>query len=857
MLDKVKKFLNENKWIVITFLLSSIVISVIYTLQKIAPFGKNSMLDVDFYHQYGPLLNELYDRVKSGEGLLYSFNTGGGIPFYRNFLNYLSSPFNIILFFFKKDNIVMAFSIVIALKAIFASITMAYFLKKFFKNNNFLIVVFSMLYVFSGYFCAYYWNIMWLDGMVFLPLIAYGISKIIDDKKPLLYIISLAVMLFANYFIAYMICIFSVFYFIGYFWYKHGFKLREFIKTGFCFFISSLLAAGLVSFALIPLYYSLSSISATTGSFPSTEISFNVFAFLFNHLTGVKRTVFSSDILPLPNVYPGLISIVLFITIFINRKINWKVKIIAILFLTLFLSSFAVTSIDFIWHAFHVPNDLPWRYSFIYVFGFVSLSYYAALKVKQLNAIKVSIVFGLMIIFPLLALKFNFENADITVALTCILLLLLYYLLYISGKNKNIPRGILKFCLLILTSFECVYGINANWHIDHDIDNFMENKSPYKKLVDIARKDDNGLYRIEKTNYLTLNDGAWYDYYGMSTFSSMAYESVSKSQRKLGMAGNDINSYYYQYIQTPIYNTMFNVKYLMGNLIENDYYTPIESKDTYNLLLYNYNSSLVYSVNKEIKKWKLLDFKPFLNQEEFVNLSTGVKNVYEPLIVKEVLQGKINEVSFSNHSYGEYNYELDKPSKELELIINNPKVENVYFYIGGNKVSSFKINDDYYSLTSDEYYTLDAGKLPEGNISVKITFEDLDDGSLKFYAYTINDEAFKKFYELLSDGFLEVEKYNETYIEGNMSAKNNQIAFSTIAYDEGWRVLVDDKKVNTYKVLDSYLAFDINEGKHNVKLIYYPKGMKNGIIISVISLVITNFYVLYFNRSKRKNEKSV
>ena len=95
MKEKIFNFLKRNRWIFFSMALSSVVISVIYTLQKIAPFGNSSMLDVDFYHQYGPLLNELYDRVKSGESLLYSFNTGGGIPFYRNFLNYLSSPFNL------------------------------------------------------------------------------------------------------------------------------------------------------------------------------------------------------------------------------------------------------------------------------------------------------------------------------------------------------------------------------------------------------------------------------------------------------------------------------------------------------------------------------------------------------------------------------------------------------------------------------------------------------------------------------------------------------------------------------------------------------------------------------------------
>ena len=71
----------------------------------------------------------------------------------------------------------------------------------------------SLLYGFCAYFVAYYWNIMWLDGMVLLPLITLGIEYIINKEKPFLYIVSLVIMLFANYFIAYMICIFSVLYF--------------------------------------------------------------------------------------------------------------------------------------------------------------------------------------------------------------------------------------------------------------------------------------------------------------------------------------------------------------------------------------------------------------------------------------------------------------------------------------------------------------------------------------------------------------------------------------------------------------------------------------------------------------------
>ena len=112
-----------------------------------------------------------------GDNLIYSFNTGLGLPFFRNFFNYLSSPFNIIILLFERDNIVTSFSVIIALKIIFASSVMSYFLKNFFNKNSLFITVFGLTYGFSSYFVAFYWNIMWLDGMIYLPLIVLGIKR--------------------------------------------------------------------------------------------------------------------------------------------------------------------------------------------------------------------------------------------------------------------------------------------------------------------------------------------------------------------------------------------------------------------------------------------------------------------------------------------------------------------------------------------------------------------------------------------------------------------------------------------------------------------------------------------------------
>lgn len=852
MIEKIKKNITNNKWIYITFLISTIIISVIYMLSKIAPFGNNSMLDVDFYHQYGPLLNELYDRVKEGSSLLYSFNTGGGLPFYRNFLNYLSSPFNIVLFLFKKENIVMAFSCIIGLKVIFASGMMSIYLKKTFKKDGVLLTVFSVLYAFSGYFCSYYWNIMWLDGMVFLPLIMLGINKLVDDEKPIFYTIFLSIMLIANYFIAYMICIFTVMYFFGYLFYRYGFSLKKTYKKIILFILFSILAAALVSFALIPLYKALSSISATSDSFPELTLQFKFHELLFNHLTGVNRTVFASDELPLPNVYAGLLTFTGVILFFINKKINIRAKLLAFLILLIFVLSFNINSLDFIWHAFHVPNDLPWRYSFIYVFIFITIGYYGILRIKDLKKSSVFASSFISLIIILLAYKFSFKNIDFDRTIINIIFVLLYLLIFLFTQFKKINKKIIYALIIIFVSAECIYGIDYNWNIDHDIATFMSDKNTYEKLISETTSKDNDLYRMEKTDYLTLNDAAWYNYKGISTFTSMAYESVSKFQRKLGLSGNNINSYYYKYYNTPIYNTMFDIKYLMGSYIENPYYSYLKTDGKVDLIKYNYSSSLLYGVDKKIKGYYPEEYNPFKNQSDLVSLTTNTTDIYTDVLVKDVIGGEITPSDFKNNSNGEFNYILDDGQDSITFMLDNKVNQNIYLYINGSNVNGFEVDDKYYSITSDEYYTVDVGTKEIGDVKVKINFKDNnDDGIIKFYAYAIDDDKFKEFYNEINKNILKVTSYSDTLIEGDVTLKSDKVMLSTIAYDIGWKVYVDGKSVDTYKIADSYLAFDIKKGSHKIKLVYYPDGMKLGVITSFISLAIIFIYAIFSDKSKK------
>lgn len=144
----------------------------------------------------------------------------------------------------------------VLLKVSLSSLSFGYLLTKKYKETNIGVVSFSISYALMSFVTANMLNIIWLDALIWLPLIILGIDRIVNDKKPLLYIISLAIMLVSNYYIGYMICIFeciSCMYLIikEYKDYVLKDKLKEFGKTFSIFSGSSLLSAGLGSFILL------------------------------------------------------------------------------------------------------------------------------------------------------------------------------------------------------------------------------------------------------------------------------------------------------------------------------------------------------------------------------------------------------------------------------------------------------------------------------------------------------------------------------------------------------------------------------------------------------------------------------
>ena len=57
-------------------------------------------------------------------------------------------------------------------------------------------------------------SIMWLDGVIFLPLVLLGAEKILDGKRGICFIICYALLCMSNYYTGYMVGIFTGLYFL-------------------------------------------------------------------------------------------------------------------------------------------------------------------------------------------------------------------------------------------------------------------------------------------------------------------------------------------------------------------------------------------------------------------------------------------------------------------------------------------------------------------------------------------------------------------------------------------------------------------------------------------------------------------
>ena len=830
----------------------------IFAILQVHPFasGENMILTVDCYHQYAPFLVELRNKILGGESLFFSWNVGLGTNFWAVFANYSASPLNILCIFFPAKYIGDCVALLAILRVGFTGLFMSYLLKELDKGRKDLFLTsFSCFYALCGWSISYFWNIMWHDAVMLLPLVVLGLIKMFRDKKPLLYCISLAVCLISNFYSGYFVCLFLVFYApILYVSITERVNLKNFWAAVWRFGVYSLLAGGLSAFLTVSTYFTLQKSSATGTAFPKEfAVQNDVFDFISRFLVGPNPNIRDG----MANVYSGLFVLILIPLFFLCTKIRLREKIAYGVGLAIMYISLSSRMMTFIWHGFHFPNQIPYRQAFLISFLMVIMGYKVLRNLGSFTKTQLMAPCLCLIAYLILYEKIGEgQEGYLQICISFIFLILYTAIMRVIGEKKKSAmfQQILLFCVLtaelIASTFSTVSLVAAHESFT-GWDFYGSHYDEVQELMNGSEaKNEYGFERSEIYPAYICNQPALYNMKGISIFTSTARESFVKFIRNLGFHNNGINSMR-NFGMTRVTGTLLGVR----NMFDINKNSPIPQgfqeveNDTELRWFVNPDSlSVGYMVDTAILDYKMNQTSvPFLSINAFVK-SMGVKSdVYEPMKASIDMVDGLEEGGGGERTGYKFTVEESKAASIVITPIGAQKDDHLYLYVVSNKAPKITINEQRMEpfemketkITAKTYQIVDLGFYdPEFTKVITIDFKDDGlKGNMWIQLVREVEPAYQEMADTLGDEQLKVTSYDSTHLEGTVTAKKDGALFLTIPYDESWTATVDGAAAEIKSIDDAFMAIEMSAGTHTISMTYHPTKFSLCVMISVASLI--------------------
>lgn len=810
---------KERAVYLLSFLLPLIMFVAILISKHVFPFGGKCILRTDFYHQYLPFHAELQNKLKNFESLFYTFKVGLGTNFITLFAYYLVCPFNILLII-VGDNYVLEFiTVVLTLKIALSGLTMSHYLIKRYDTDSFIVIFFSIFYAMSGYVCAYYWNIMWMDNIVLFPLLMLGFEDVQNGKKPYLYIITLGLSILCNYYIGTITCFFFIIYFVFYNVLKEK-KVKEIginlLKTAGYSLIGVLISAIL----LLPIIFAFKTTASSDSTFPTKfKEYFTIIEVIGRHL---PFTTVENGIENWPNLYSGVACFPLLAMYFLSKKYKTKEKVCYAVLLLFFIATFSINVLDYIFHVFKYPNSLPCRHSFIYTFLLLTISIKPLLKFNSVKVKDITLSFAIPICLLIFAEKsLKSEKVGYYSIYAALIIMLIYLIIFLKYKSKKTDKNILLYVAVIFVCFEAFMNMYQTSISTINRDDYMKHTQNIKAITAGIKNITNDFYRVERAEMKTKDDGAFLHFPSSSIFSSSAYADGTAFYKKFGMEAST-NAYSITG-STPFTDSLLSVKYKVFEKEE-------EHAKALNLREIANDETVYMYQNIDTMPLSFVLTEDFLKDFDITsgNPATVQNNFSRTLKLGTMLNKKNVEITGTSASF--------KTDEEGDY----------YVFVRDKGIKEVTVN---YPTTSKSFKNLNRGYLIEiGYLDkdVEMSFRnDTNDDQLLIEVFRFNYETLKKVVNAINaNAYFEMKSFRETKINYNLDVNSKGVCTVSLPYDEGFTVKVDGKKVEIKKVMDFMLGFDVEKGKHEIVITYMPKGFVLGAVLSTLGiLLLVGIYV--------------
>ena len=827
-----KKIFKKHLPEILAFILPILIMLICCLVCKIYPFGGQVLSKYDGYYQYAGFTSYYKNVLLGNESLFYSFKGLLGYNFYATSIYYMFNPTNLLCIFSTSENILEYYTFIILLRIGLSGFTMCKYLKYKFKNqSNLRYIIFSISYALMAYNVCYFFNYMYFDTVVLFPIVILGLDKLIYERKNRLYIISLTLSIISNFYIGYMVCIFSLLYFI---YNIVIYKLdRNIIKD---FIISSLLSGFMCMIIIIPEASELLKGKALLYASSKAEyFKFNMnFLNIFYKFLPGSTSNYDLEY-GMVNIYVSLFVIILVIKYFFNKKISKKERITTLIFILFFLLSISFNLLDFAWQLFQKPIWYPNRYIFTFSFFLITIAMKEITNITYKTNIKENLIiiisFILLTLYSIISLKIHNDNLKI-ISYILGIILILQYTFFLNNKNAKYLLVMLFFIEVTTNAIFTLKIMGKTTTMTQYKTNEEINEKAVKHIKEIENKDNN-FYRMELSTSTVHNSPSLLNYNGINHFNSVKNAKTLNFLNKFNYQVTDDTSVEFNNYN-PYLTSLLGIKYINGSKDEM-YYENVYNENPY-MYLNKDALSLGYMIyNKEFKESN----SSYQNTENLINsmLNTDIKR-YK---VIDSFNGKDTEIKEIDNK----KYVISKTSIKIEM---EDKASNSMFLIPSRNISfvanySIFINDEEIKDAVIKQSPIFINKGDTYKIIIKSNLSKTELNSLKWYQIDY-DKYIETINELKKNEF-NITKYNkDNHIEGNIDVNNDKnVLLLTIPYDKGWNIYVDDNKVNYDICFDSFICLDLDKGKHNIKMNYVPSGFIVGLIISSLAFIVTIIYI--------------
>ncbi len=499
----------------LAFLIPAAVMLWTYASLGLAPWGDRTVLLSDMSSQYV----EFFCALKNGE-LFFSWSKALGTGYIGVFSYYVSSPLSLLTLLVPNENMPIGLMFLIVGKVGLAGVSFAMFARRRFDCSGGACLMCGVCYALMSYNMVYSICVMWLDGVIWLPLILLALERILAGKGAGPFIAALTACFISTWYISYMVGAFCALYLcVRLVAMKPG---RAALKPVLLrFFGGAGCALGLTAWLWLPTFLAM-----FNGKFSGGNVDYDgLFACAPLDLLGQLRGGQYQSVgygAP-PYIFCGTAVLALALIYFFLWEFPLRERLANAGLLAALAASMLLSPLDRVWHLFQRPNWFPFRYSFLFSFWVLYLA------VQALG--------------PLLG-AFD-QRGRRWIQRGVALLMAALTVVELGGNARNILAGL-----------ERQFSSASYWgYREYCVNN--------AKLAAAAAADSGGrFYRLGAVEDRGHNSPLTFGYPGITHYSSLYNADVNRLLKSLGFAQAWMWCAYYG--STPVTDALLDVEYVVG-----------------------------------------------------------------------------------------------------------------------------------------------------------------------------------------------------------------------------------------------------------------------------------------------------